>query len=252
MSEYDCAVMAPVFGTQQSPIDISREQSFVADLPDIGFEYPDLICGSFTQNPWDREHPVFTVSTKAFIDFDVTRAQLKQIHFHSPSEHLIDSVPRLAEFHFVHEVVRPFKGEKGFEKREPSTKIVISVFVDKLRVKDAKSDNEKIRAEQYKAFVEAFSAMRLKTPGKDPSKGVEVPCELIKELQASAGEYFFYRGSLTSGACAEVVTWLVLPNALDIDASLPDALKNAEQDTRDVQPLNRRVVMHRQTLPMKP
>lgn len=252
MSEYDCAVLGPIFGTQQSPIDILREQSFAADLPAIGFKYPDLICGSFSQNPWDKEHPVFSVSTEAFIHFDVTCAQLKQIHFHSPSEHLIDSVPSLAEFHFVHEIVKPFKGQEGFEKREPSTKIVVSVFVDKLRAKDSKRENDKGMVEQYRAFVEAFSAIRLESVAKEPSKGVAVPSELVKELKASADEYFFYRGSLTSGVCAEVVTWLVLPNPLDIDSSLPDALKHAEQDTRDVQPLNRRVVLRRKALPVKP
>ena len=244
MSEFDCAILGLTHGTQQSPIDILSQQAFRAVLPAIVFKYPNQINGTFTRNPWDEEHPSFSVSAKtpARIEFGTTHAELKQIHFHSPSEHLIDSKSHTAEFHFVHNITGPNKGDKNFLSREPSTKIVLAVFFEQAISKELTRENEKEKLDEYSRFIAALAECRSKS---GTGAEVTVPSDLISELKKSSNEYFHYRGSLTTGTYAEVVTWLVLPRTVDIPVGLPDAIKDAEQHTRSIQQINRRTILHR-------
>ncbi len=252
MSEYDCPILGLVHGTQQSPIDIIRAQTFEASLPEIAFSYPDTISGSFKRHAWDDAHPFFAISDKicAEIKFGVTTARLKQIHFHSPSEHFIDSTERKAEFHFVHDITAPLKGDKDFHMREPSTKIVFGVFFDQSMCKELTKPEEKNKLEQYEKFATVLGAFRKRGSG-ERSEEVELPEDLISEVIAVSNEYFHYRGSLTTGAYAEIVTWLVFPNSVAVHGCLPNEIAEAEQHTRALQAINRRTVLHRKGLDIK-
>jgi carbonic anhydrase len=245
MSEYDCAVLGLAHGTQQSPIDIQKRQAFKADLPEISFAYPSEIRGRFKKNAWDEDHPFFAISKAipANITFGKTNAELKQIHFHAPSEHKLEGQPLKTEFHFVHEITGPNEGEADFDQREPSTKIVIGVFADASSCKEKSEDKELL--EKYKKFSDFFGAFREEGGCGEESEEIEFPPDFIEEIKKSAVEYFHYRGSLTTGAYAEVVTWLVLPNPIAIHVCLPNEIEKAEQHTRAVQPINRRTIMYR-------
>lgn len=247
MREFDCTISGFTHGTQQSPINIDRKQTFEAKLPPIAFDYPSRIYGNFRKNAWDEDHPIFFIGKgcNAFINFGTTRAQLKQIHFHSPSEHSIDRTDLDAEFHFVHDIVEPSNGEAIDVTREPSTKIVLGVFANLPSNKILSLENNKSLLDKYQNFTKIFSAFHSNAVCNEESEETDLPDDLAKEVQNCADEYFHYRGSLTTGAYAEVVTWLVFPRPVEIHTSLPEAIRDAKQKTRALQALNRRTILYR-------
>jgi carbonic anhydrase len=83
----------------QTPIDIKKGESILAQLPVINYNYPAQIY-----KVKDNGHTiVYTPSLPSNIDIGGKKSQLVQFHYHIPSEHDVDSKEYNMEIHFVHE-----------------------------------------------------------------------------------------------------------------------------------------------------
>jgi len=123
--------------------------------------------------------------------------QLRQIHFHTPGEHIIKKKRATVYpfvLHFVHEATTPLKS--GFEKLA-----VLEVnFVSGAKDNPLLSKFSKLATGKgHKEITESTESINLR--------------ELIKDAKNDIPSFYNYYGSLTSPPCAEVVDWYVL----DID-----------------------------------
>jgi carbonic anhydrase len=166
-------------GRQQSPIDIAGSVS--AREPPLNIRWskrPDTIV--------NNGHTVqlgFAAGNTLHIG-DHTYA-LKQLHFHHPSEHLVEGERFAMEAHFVHEA------SDGLA--------VVGVL---------------IRPGKRNAVFE-------KIVGTMPSEeGPAVPADPAidpRRLLPDDLTYFRYEGSLTTPPCSETVNWIVLARPIHVD-----------------------------------
>ncbi|KAG6835705.1 hypothetical protein H0H93_015480 [Arthromyces matolae] len=121
--------------------------------------------------------------------------QLKQFHFHTPSEHLIFGEHYPLEVHFVHQAA-------------DGSKLVLGAVFDFTPNNGATT-----------AFVNALGRQVLQVinPGtKTRVQNVNFS-QFVTLFQT--GNLFQYSGSLTTPPCSEGVTWLVAVKPLPIDTS---------------------------------
>ena len=94
----DPAYAIAEIGKNQSPIDIAGPSIIEADLPPIVFNYKDETLKVINKG--------FTIeaefSGQSSIQLDDTTFNLLQLHYHSPSENLIDGKSYPLEVHLVH------------------------------------------------------------------------------------------------------------------------------------------------------
>ncbi len=175
-SDYEaCAV-----GTRQSPIDIRKTIS--ADVEPLSVLWQrssmSLVNNGHTIQVNVPPGNMLVRSGKFF--------ELKQFHFHAPSEHMVDGKAFPMEVHFVH------------QDRETGNLVVLAVFMD------AGMPNV--------AFTELAAAFASK-------QGEEVQLSRIspRELLPVGLSYWRYEGSLTTPPCSEIVTWLVAREPVLVD-----------------------------------
>ncbi len=193
-------------GLEQSPINISAEWA-ARDAIQLDYKLSNF-------QVIDNGHTVqVNVERGNYANIDGQRYELKQFHFHTPSEHLLDNRSYLMEVHFVH------ANEKG-------ELAVIGAFIG-----TGKSHPEYQRVWDY---------MPVKTnePIKPYNKTLDLRRLLPERLQA-----FHYAGSLTTPPCSEKVNWNVLQAALRFSTDQIDRFKaKYPLNARPVQSLNYRKV----------
>lgn len=135
---------------------------------------------------------------------------LKQIHFHSPSEHLVNGKQYPLEAHFVH-------------ANEDGELAVVGVFF-----------SDKISGEGNSALDDLFTGI----PQIGAERGIRALD--IGDL-AQTGAFYSYMGSLTTPPCTEGVRWIVFkaPKSMSSE-QLVRFNKFYRANNRDVQPLNGR------------
>jgi len=100
-----------VFGQQQSPINIistymdgrtvkMSEEDFAANP--LKFSYPQIVRDCTILNNGYTVQVNIPSSNKCLLSIRGKTYELKQFHFHTPSEHMIDSVQHDMEMHLVH------------------------------------------------------------------------------------------------------------------------------------------------------
>ncbi|MES2221829.1 MAG: carbonic anhydrase family protein [Acidobacteriota bacterium] len=195
-------------GHRQSPIDIRNPQK--ADLPSIQFDYKPSPL-----NIVDNGHTIMVnYSPGSFITVGGKRYELRQFHFHRPSEEKINGKGYEMSVHLVH------ADQKG------NVAVVAVLLVkgeDNALVHTLWTDLPK-----EKEKVESEKAVQIEADGLLPHDH----------------SYYTFFGSLTTPPCSEDVTWFVLKHPVSVSAAEIDRFsKLYRNDARPTQPLNGRVVL---------
>jgi carbonic anhydrase len=193
-------------GQSQSPIDLHAAAS--QDLTDIVFNYQpsDLTIKNNGHTVQVDYAPGSTITV------DGTDYELKQFHFHHPSEHAVDGVIYPLEMHLVH-------------ADADGNLAVVGVFI-----KEGMDDNV--------AFAPVFE--NLPTEQVDPTAIDGVSVDAAALLPADH-LFYTYSGSLTTPPCSEGVHWMVLSTPITLSpAQIQQFTDIFPLDARPLQPLNGR------------
>jgi carbonic anhydrase len=137
--------------------------------------------------------------------------QLKQFHFHTPSEHTIDGKHAPMEVHFVHQA-----DDQGLA--------VVGVLV--------KEGRHNANADQLIKYLPNAVGEK-KT---HDSVQIDISLQVPKDVWA-----YHYIGSLTTPPCTENVQWLVLRKQVEMDKAQIEAFSSRlRKNNRPTQPLNDR------------
>lgn len=196
-------------GKNQSPINI--QGSLDADLPAIQFSY----TAPATEVVNNGHTIQVNIASGSHIQVDGQSFELKQFHFHTPSENEISSKSYPLEAHFVHAdsngnlAVVAVMFDQGVEN--PILKNVLSSMPHEENKTNALGDN-------------AIDYVKMLPENKD---------------------YYRYTGSLTTPPCSEGVRWLVLKEAVSIIDNQTEQFETVlhHGNNRPVQPLNARVII---------
>ncbi len=194
-------------GRNQSPVDI--RSTVQADLPPLQVRYaqgPSTII--------NNGHTIqIDFAPGSMLRLDDTDFELKQVHFHSPSENMIDGRSFPFEAHFVHA-----DAQGGLA--------VIGVMYETGAANEG---------------LAPFWGQLPEQPG--PAQPLAQPADASQMLPASL-DYYRYSGSLTTPPCSEGVRWLVLKNPLTISSEQQAAFERimGGPTNRPVQPLNGRLI----------
>jgi carbonic anhydrase len=195
-------------GQHQSPIDIRAPK--IADLPPIQFAY--------------RAAPLRIINNGHTIQIDYApgssmtvggrRYELKQFHFHHPSEEKVNGKGYAMVAHLVHAAA-------------DGSAAVVAVLLDAGTAANPLVS----RVWQYLPAQE----------GPEQNHG-DVQIDVTELLPADRG-YYTFTGSLTTPPCTENVTWLVLKTPEPISQGQADAFGRLYPlNARPTQPLNGRDV----------
>lgn len=204
--ELDPAYAACGEGESQSPIDFASTTE--QDLANIQFSYESSAVKIINNG-----HTILVeYDAGSSISVDDKRYDLKQFHFHAPSEHSSDGVEHAAELHLVHAA-------------EDDSLAVVGLFVD------IGPENTSL-AEVWEHLPEESGPAR-------STDAIVDAADLLPPDQRT----FRYSGSLTTPPCSEDVDWLMMIEPINIsDAQLAAFTEIMEGNDRPVQPLNDREV----------
>lgn len=196
-------------GRNQSPVNIEGE--IEADLPPIGFHY----AGKVT----DLVNNGHTVQANylpgSYIEIGGKKYELKQFHFHSPSENHVHGKSFPMEAHFVHAA-------------KDGSLAVVAVLME-----SGKSNP---------ALGKLWRFMPMHAGEHSEAKD-EVKAEaLLPENR----DYYRFNGSLTTPPCTEGVLWLVMKQPVSASEDQVATFRKAmhdHPDNRPLQPLNARVIL---------
>ena len=148
------------------------------------------------------------------LQLDGITFELKQFHFHAPSENLIEGKSYLLEGHLVH----------VSDKREIA---VVAVMFE------AGKANPALAAAWGELPAKVGETQALKAPLS------------AEQLLPENRDYYRFSGSLTTPPCSEGVRWLVMKQPVEVSQAQIDAFKAVmhHPNNRPVQPLNGRVVL---------
>ena len=195
-------------GRNQSPIDLSN--LIKADLKPLHIEYKggaaDLV---------NNGHAIqVDYAAGSFLTLDGRAFELKQFHFHSPSENLIEGRQFPLEGHLVH------------ADKDGNLAVVAVMF-------------------EEGAANPLLARLWPKMPAKAGEK-VALPGGLsVAEMLPPSLAYYRYNGSLTTPPCSEGVRWLVLKRPAPVSKEQVQQFLKALgfANNRPVQPVNARAVL---------
>ena len=168
-------------GQRQSPIDIRGGLS--VDLEPVKFDYQSTRFGVI-----DNGHTVqVNVSAGNSIEVNGKRFELKQFHFHRPSEERIDGRQFEMSVHLVH-------------KDEQGKLAVVAVLLDK--------------GPPQPAVQKVWNNLPLE---KNEEAQARISLD-VNEILPADRRYFTYMGSLTTPPCSEGVQWVVMRQPVTMTA----------------------------------
>jgi len=194
-------------GKHQSPIDIESPSGNAKLLP-IKFHYQDADTvvvnnGHTVQLNFPRGN---------FVEIDGDHFDLKQLHFHTPSEHKVSGAGYDLEMHLVHQNAQGHLA-------------VVGVLFEE--------------GPANKALAKLWSEL--------PSSGEKLPEPLLmnpKSLLPPRQVYYHYPGSLTTPPCSEGVAWYVLTQPTTISSKQHEVFTKVIQfNSRPVQAINGRTLV---------
>lgn len=159
------------------------------------------------------------------IAFDDKNYELKQCHFHTPSEHLIDGVTYPMEMHCVN--LRP-----EVEAKEGIPEYLVMGFLFKMGAENR--------------FISEFLNRAPASPASTELSAAEPVYieDLLNPLPHSETERFYtYKGSLTTPPYTETVTWVVTQHIFEASPEQIQTINRLEgNNARHVQALYSRQV----------
>ena len=139
--------------------------------------------------------------------------ELKQFHFHTPSEHTLDGMHFPMEMHLVH-------------ASESGELAVYGVFF--------------LRGEHNPMFDPIVQNLPAGPGDEVHVEGVAVD---LADMLPETADCYSYSGSLTTPPCSEGVSWFVAMDPIEMSAEQIEAFTcRLRQNNRPPQPLNDRVV----------
>ncbi|MGB3049866.1 MAG: carbonic anhydrase family protein [Polyangiales bacterium] len=154
------------------------------------------------------------------VEFDGNTYEFMQLHFHTPSEHLIDGITYPMEIHFVHS--RP-----GLSADDPPNYLVVALL---------------FRMGGSNRFLEEFLDAIPTEEGRSAElKGVMAEDVLGPDLDVESIHFFHYRGSLTTPPYTESVHWMIAKEIIEAGQAQIQRIQLIEGDNaRHVQRLQGR------------
>jgi len=197
-------------GSNQSPIDLVNDVK--ANLPELQFEYYSSKLDEINNGHSIQQN----IEPGSFLRIPERNlvAELKQFHFHSPSEHTIDGKSFAMEIHFVHA-----------DKDGKLT--VVGILVDE--------------GEEHPVLSKLWAFMP-ENPGETRQEPIGIE---ETDLLPPTREYYAYSGSLTTPPCTEGVRWLVLKRTIQASPEQIATFKSrvGPATNRPVQPINARLIL---------
>ena len=195
-------------GKNQSPINITS--AVESELKDLSLEYPntatEVINNGHTVQVNFPAGNVLKIDGKEF--------ELKQFHFHTPSENQIDGKNFPMEAHLVH-------------ANKDGALAVIAVMID-----EGKSNA---------TLDKIINNMPKKAGDKNSLKDSKLNA---LDLLPKEKDYYRFSGSLTTPPCSEGVRWFVLKEPIKASKEQLVSFTNVlGKNNRPVQPLNARKVL---------
>ena len=194
-------------GKGQSPTNLTATAS--ADLINPDFHYKPVPL-----NLLNNGHTVqVPYAPGSYVVLDGTRYNLLQFHFHSPSEHTIDSKSWDAELHLVHQ-------------NDAGDLAVVAVLLQRDSTTNL-----------------AYSPISNSLPARSGDKVRTETTINAQALLPSQTTTYRYTGSLTTPPCSEAVTWLVMTEPVGLSADQIERYeKLLNHNNRPLQALNDRTV----------
>jgi|SRR5581483_979273 len=195
-------------GHRQSPIDIRDTQK--ADLPAIEFAYKPSPLRII-----DNGHTIMVnYAPGSFISVNGRRYELKQFHFHRPSEEKIGGKGYDMVVHLVH-------GDKE------GNLAVVAVLIQ--------------RGDSNALVQKLWSDLPKEKEKEEDHDGVSINAADL--LPADLG-YYTFPGSLTTPPCTEAVTWFILKRPITVSAGETERFARLYADNaRPTQPVYDRPVL---------
>jgi carbonic anhydrase len=195
-------------GQSQSPIDI-REAVSASENP-IDFQYQkaplSIVNNGHTIQVNNSAQNSINIGDQAY--------QLRQFHFHNPSEHTILGQAYPLEMHLVHQ-------------NQAGQLAVIGALFEEGKYNPALDDVWKNMPTQ----------VNVESATNNPID--------VNALLPADRSYYHYQGSLTTPPCTEGVMWYVLSTPLTMSRAQIDTFRAVMSDNaRPVQPLHQRSLIH--------
>ena len=194
-------------GVNQSPINIDRLLD--AKLPELTYDYK-----SASKEVVNNGHAIqVNFEGGSTVEVDGIKFELKQYHFHSPSENNINGKSFPLEAHFVH------------LSKDGQIAVVAVMFEE-----GAKND----------ILEKIWEKMPM-----EPGKKVDLKLDNALELLPKDHDYYRFNGSLTTPPCTEGVRWIVLKKPATLSKEQIEKFKKVmgHPNNRPLQPLDARVVI---------
>ncbi|KAJ1268815.1 hypothetical protein BS78_07G162900 [Paspalum vaginatum] len=203
-------------GQMQSPIDLSDDNAtLVRSLGYLDYSYRPALATIINTG---HDIKVIFKGDAGSLRINGTVYPLKQLHWHTPSEHTIDGRRYDMEVHLVHIT--------------PENKIAVVGVLYKVNL-----IFPDLFLKKLEPFIVAVAATR----------DQELPIGLVDPNDAACTGcvYYRYMGSLTTPPCTEGVIWTVCKKVRPVQKSQIDLLQGAvdpdnKMNARPLQPLNNR------------
>ena len=212
-SELDPKFFMCKAGSNQSPIDLvsSAVVTTTDGLDPIKFNYTTRASAVINNG-----HTIkVDVKDGSSIEIDGIIFDLKQFHFHTPSENMIEGKHFPLEAHFVH------------ASKDGKLAVIAVMFEDGAENEDLK----KIWAKMPTHV--------------DKTAGCGLPSDMIKDILPKNKAYYRFDGSLTTPPCSEGVRWFVMQEYSHISKAQVKQFADLMHghDNRPIQPLNARKIL---------
>ena len=196
-------------GKNQSPIDINKKNLIKSCLTPLKLEYNSKAAYIINNG-----HTIkVNINHGSFLYIDGKKFELKQFHFHTPSENTINGKHFPMEAHLVH-----------LNKNGEIAVIAIMFKIGKENKALKKFQNKISNTLNIKHKINSYLN----------------PIELIPTTK----DYYRFNGSLTTPPCSEGVRWFVFKEAVEISQQQLNQFSNIMgKNNRPTQPINARKVL---------